>query len=75
MKNAILAGVSAMFLVSGLAFGNVTLNKQHKGKTGLDGDKINCVYCHKKAEIPKKKGQDMAKLKKTKFCKGSGCHG
>lgn len=75
MRKTILAGVAAVLLASGLAVGNVSMNKQHKGKAGVEGAKINCVYCHTKAEIPKKKGQDIAKLKQKAQCKGSGCHG
>ena len=44
-----------------------SIKKKHKGKTGIDGKKISCSYCHKKAKIPKKKGGKTA-MKGNNFC-------
>lgn len=72
-KNIILLFVSIM-LMSGIVLGTAKSNKSHKGKVGKDGVTINCVYCHKSAGIPKKKGLDPGSFKKGPFCYTGDCH-
>lgn len=76
MKKLFVAAVMTTMFASAVLFADVKLNKQHKGKAGLEGEKINCVYCHTKAKNPKKDISDaeVAKLKKDKFCAMKGCH-
>ena len=76
MKRLIPGLLMTAFFVSSLVFANGKINKKHLNKTGKDGAKINCVYCHKSpgANIPKKKGQDINALYKTPYCSGQGCH-
>ncbi|MCU0661690.1 MAG: hypothetical protein MUC50_05115 [Myxococcota bacterium] len=63
-------------LIASVAFTDVPINKKHLGKTGLDGQKVNCAYCHdaKKANNPKTKGNDLSTLKKGKYCAMKDCH-
>jgi len=74
MKKWIVGIALGTFLVSSLAIASTDLNKKHSGKSGLEGKKVNCGYCHKDAGIKKEKGLDGAALKKGKFCAIDGCH-
>jgi len=69
----LIAGIalSAMF-IGAVALASVDINKTHKGKSA-DGAKVNCVYCHKTAGMPKAKG-DVNAAKKNAACAKSGCH-
>ena len=62
------------FFISAAIGANGQWNKAHLKMKGKDDAKINCVYCHKDAKIPKKKGQDLEALYKTPWCAGKGCH-
>ena len=72
MKKVIFGLTLTTMFIGTMLFADVSLNKKHKGMK-KDGQKINCVYCHKKAGNPKD-GKEFAKYQKGKFCKGSGCH-
>jgi hypothetical protein len=74
MKKIVFGLALATFLASSALLATPAFNKAHKGAKGLEGAKVNCVYCHKTAKIEKKKGQDLAKLKKTKYCAMKDCH-
>ena len=74
MKRYIAAIISITVLVGSFLAADPKMNKAHKGMT-KDGVKVNCNYCHKSpGNIPKKKGQDIKALYKTKTCAGEGCH-
>ena len=74
MKKAITAIVFITFFISAVLAANGAMNKAHLKMKGKDDAKINCVYCHVKAKIPKKKGQNLDALYKTPYCAGKGCH-
>ncbi len=78
MKKLFLIMTLSTMFVATIVFASAKgpLKTKHKGKTGLGGDKINCVYCHgeNKAKNPKTKGNDLAKLKKGKYCAIKDCH-
>ena len=59
MKKALTPFVLAAIFISTVVFASAKgpLKEKHDGKVGLDGAKINCVYCHKTAANPKTKGQ------------------
>jgi hypothetical protein len=52
---------------------NTEIQKKHAGKK-KDGKAVGCAYCHTSAKIEKKKGLNLAALKKMPQCLGSGCH-
>lgn len=58
--------------VGALAIGDVKMNKAHKGME-VEGKKVNCIYCHKGTNIPKK-GTDYKKYESQKTCAGKNCH-
>lgn len=67
--------VSVTILASSLLSADPKMNKVHRGMM-RDGVKVNCNYCHKTpGNLPKKKGQDINALYKSKTCAGEGCHG
>ena len=74
MKKIIITIIFIILFISAVLGANSTMNKAHLKMAGKDGAKINCVYCHKEAKIPKKKGQDLEALCKTPHCAGKGCH-
>ena len=74
MKKVFTGIIITMMMTGAVALANPKINKAHKGKTGKDGAKINCNYCHKTAAIPKTKGQDAAKIQKGASCATAGCH-
>lgn len=76
MKRFSLAAFAITIFVCSVLFAGVPLNKKHKDLKGKDGAKVNCAYCHNadKANNPKKKGTDLAKLKKGPYCAIKGCH-
>lgn len=76
LRKLFVLGSIMSLLVASVALADVPLNKQHLGKTGLNGEKVNCAYCHdgKKASNPKTKGNDLAALKKGKYCAMKDCH-
>lgn len=79
MKKMFTSAVLATFFVSTIVFAMAKgpIKDAHKGKTGLEGAKVNCVYCHKKEKgnIAKKKGQDTKKIiKGNKYCAIKDCH-
>jgi len=85
MKKLILGAIMTTLFASAVVFSNPAMNKAHKGtKAGAKGDaKVNCIYCHKKAGLEKKKGVHVEnmkarplvfKFKQVEFCKMSGCH-
>ena len=72
MKKLLFVTIIGTAFMCALAFGDVKINKSHKGQeTG--GSKVNCAYCHTKNKIPKK-GTNYAKYKKEAFCNVKGCH-
>lgn len=73
-KLAIFAILGTALMVSPMVFGSMDLNKKHADKTGKDGAKVNCAYCHTTAGIKKEKGLDMAALQKGDSCAMAGCH-
>jgi len=76
MKRMATGFILATFFISTIVFAMAKgpIKDGHKGKTGLEGAKVNCVYCHKKAAIAKKKGQDTKALIKGKYCAMKDCH-
>ncbi|MBN2340026.1 MAG: hypothetical protein JXX29_06840 [Deltaproteobacteria bacterium] len=72
MKQLLFVTVIATMFIGALAMGDVKLNKSHKGMD-VDGKKVNCVYCHKDTNIPKK-GTDYKKHQSSATCSGSKCH-
>jgi hypothetical protein len=74
MKRAILPVIFVSIFIATMLSANGKTNKSHLSMKGKDGAKINCVYCHKTAKIPKKKGQDVKKYESSPFCGGKGCH-
>jgi len=74
MKKILAAFVLVSMFAGSLLMANVAVNKQHKTLKGKDGAKVNCAYCHTKAKIPKKKGNDINALKKGEYCSQKGCH-
>ncbi len=85
MKKLILGAILTTLLASAVVFGNPTIHKAHKGTKAeaKGGAKVNCVYCHKTAELKKEKKthvEDLKarplvfKFKQVEFCKMSGCH-
>ena len=72
MKKAVFFAVVATLFISALAMGDKNLNKIHKGMM-KDGNKVNCVFCHKGTDIPRK-GQEYNKFLKTPTCAGEKCH-
>ncbi len=74
MKKRIIAIIFIAFFISAFIGANGLTNKAHLKLKGKDDAKINCVYCHNTAKIPKKKGQDLDALYKTPYCAGKGCH-
>ncbi len=74
MKRFITPIVFAAILAAAVLNANPTIFKAHKGMTGKDSAKINCVYCHKTTAIPKAKGNDIEKLKKGPYCAMKDCH-
>ncbi len=74
MQKIIIALSLMTLFASGAVLANGKTNKAHLKMTGKDKAKINCVYCHNTAGIPKKKGQDVEKFYKTAYCMGKGCH-
>ncbi len=74
MKHFILTIVIAAMLIAAVLNANPVIYKPHKGMTGKDSAKVNCVYCHKTASIPKVKGNDVEKLKKAPTCAMKDCH-
>ena len=72
MKKILFIIVTASMFVSALALGDKNMNKIHRGMK-KDGKKVNCAYCHKGTDIPKK-GQDFDKFLKTETCAGDNCH-
>ncbi|MCP4606082.1 MAG: hypothetical protein GY847_37155 [Proteobacteria bacterium] len=74
MKKLVLGVIVTILFAAAIVVGNPIINKKHSDKAGKDKAKVNCVYCHKKAAIPKKKGQDSAKLLKGEYCAIKGCH-
>ena len=76
MKKALTPFLLAAVFVSTVVFASAKgpLKEKHTGKVGLDGAKVNCVYCHTTAANPKTKGNDLQKLKKEKYCAIPGCH-
>lgn len=73
MKKLLFILAIASMLIGTAIGADVLLNKKHKGLNGKDGDKVNCVYCHKKAGNPKKT-KEYEKYKKGPFCMIEGCH-
>jgi uncharacterized GH25 family protein len=74
MKKLLLGIACVILFASSQVMANGKINKEHLNMTGKDKAKINCVYCHTTAKIPKKAGQDKAALYKTPSCAGKGCH-
>lgn len=74
MKKRTIAITFIAFFIGVFIGANPLMNKSHLKLKGKDGAKINCVYCHTTAKIPKKKGQDLDALYKTPYCAGKGCH-
>jgi hypothetical protein len=74
MKKALITLTFATMFITTLLFANGKMNKNHLNMKGKDDAKINCVYCHKTAKIPKKKGQDHTKHDSDPYCMGKGCH-
>jgi len=74
MKKLIPLLALAVVFAGGMLFADVPLNKKHKGLKGLEDASVNCAYCHTKAGNPKTGGNDLAKLKKGKYCAIQGCH-
>jgi hypothetical protein len=76
LRKFFVLGAIMSLLVASVALADVPLNKKHLGLTGLNGEKVNCAYCHdaKKANNPKTKGNDLAALKKGKYCAMKDCH-
>lgn len=78
MAKKLVFGLALATMLLGTALSaNVLLNKKHKGLNGLEGDKVNCAYCHQKAGITKGekvKDKDYEKYKSGPFCKIKGCH-
>ncbi len=75
IKNTLMILTLGLFLLSTALYAGKPLNKQHKGLTGKDGAKVNCVYCHKTAGNPKTEGNDLEQLKKGPYCNSKDCHG
>ncbi len=44
------------------------IKKLHDSKKGKDGAKITCSYCHKKGNVPKKKGTKYTGMKTNAYC-------
>jgi hypothetical protein len=74
MKKLLVAILFITMFASAVISANAPLNKTHLKMKGKGDAKINCVYCHNTAAIPKKKGQDKEALYKTPHCAGKGCH-
>ncbi len=74
MRTLFIALGLVVLLAGNALFANPTVFKPHKGKKGKDQARINCVYCHNKAKLPKQKAKDLAKLKKGQYCAGKDCH-
>jgi len=74
MKKMIVGMAVASLFVGSVLLASTDINKKHSGKSGLEGKKVNCMYCHKDAGVEKKGGQDKAALQKGKFCAVDGCH-
>lgn len=76
MKRAIflIPPILVLIFISTSVFADKTLNKQHLNLKTRDGDKVNCILCHKKAGIEKKKGSPYKHLYNDRMCNGSGCH-
>lgn len=74
MKRRIILAFAAAMFMSAVVWGGAKTNKSHKGKTGADGAKISCVYCHKTAGIPKKKLENPPSTAKGPFCSTGDCH-
>ena len=79
MKNLfsglMIIGIIAVFSVSDV-MANTKIQAKHSRKQ-KDRKAINCLYCHGaagKANIAKKKGQNLVKLKRKAQCTGGGCH-
>jgi hypothetical protein len=74
MNRNIAAFLSISVLVSSFLAADPKMNKAHRGKI-KGGVAVNCNYCHKSpGNLPKKKGQYLKTLYKTKTCVGEGCH-
>jgi cytochrome c553 len=78
MKRYLLSlSVIALF-VGTVAFASAKgpIKEKHQGKTGLDGQTVNCGYCHgkDKANVPKTKGNNLDEIKKSKYCAMKDCH-
>jgi hypothetical protein len=76
MKKVILPLLLITIFIGTVVFANVKgpTKEKHLGLKGLDGAKVNCVYCHKKAGNPKTEGNDVKKLKEGKYCAIKACH-
>ena len=78
MKRFLLSLIIITFFIATFVFASAKgpLKEKHKGKKGLNGETVNCVYCHgkNKANNPKTKGNDLEKLKKGKYCAMKNCH-
>ena len=74
MKKWFIGMITMSVLASSVLIADPKMNKAHKAKV-KDGAKVNCTYCHNSpGNIPKKRGQDIKALYKTKTCAGQGCH-
>ena len=74
MKQSIILLILALLFISTAVFADKKLNKDHLNMKTRDGDKVNCILCHKTAGIEKKKGAPYKHLYTTRYCNGSGCH-
>lgn len=74
MKVKVLLMILGAMLFCATLFANPKIFKIHKGKKGKNEAKINCVYCHSNAEIPKEKSNDIKAFLKGTYCASKDCH-
>jgi hypothetical protein len=74
LKKLLIGIAFIAFFASQTLWATPKIFKPHKGLKGKDDASVNCAYCHTKASVEKKKGQDKDTLYKSPYCAIAECH-